>query len=171
MKWNLNVEGAYMKKWILSNLQETAEFGRRMGERINRRFCICLDGDLGAGKTTFSKALAVGFGVEEMVTSPTFTLVQEYQGRLPFYHFDVYRLGDEDAFLSQGFDEYWEEEALVVMEWASMIQDILPEDRLELRFYQTDREEERMVEAEAFGPFAETLLESLDAFFNEEGKA
>ena len=171
MKWNLNVEGAHMKKWILSSLQETAEFGRLMGERIDRQFCICLDGDLGAGKTTFSKALAAGFGVDEMVTSPTFTLVQEYQGRLPFYHFDVYRLGDEEAFLSQGFDEYWEEEALVVMEWAAMIQEILPEERLELRFYQTDREEERMVEAEAFGAFAESLLESIDAFFNEGGRA
>lgn len=171
MKWNLNVEGAHMKKWILSSLQETAEFGRLMGERIDRRFCICLDGDLGAGKTTFSKALAAGFGVDEMVTSPTFTLVQEYQGRLPFYHFDVYRLGDEEAFLSQGFDEYWEEEALVVMEWAAMIQEILPEERLELRFYQTDREEERLVEAEAFGAFAESLLESIDAFFNEGGRA
>ena len=73
--------------------------------------------------------------------------------------------------MSQGFDEYWEEEALVVMEWAAMIQEILPEERLELRFYQTDREEERMVEAEAFGAFAESLLESIDAFFNEGGRA
>lgn len=159
-----------MKKWILSSLEETADFGHFIGKKIDQRFLICLDGDLGAGKTTFSKALAAGFGVEEIVTSPTFTLVQEYQGRLPFYHFDVYRLGDEEAFLGQGFDEYWEEEALVVMEWATMIQEILPEERLELRFYQTDKEEERMVEISAFGDYAQALLNEIEAFFNKGGQ-
>jgi tRNA threonylcarbamoyladenosine biosynthesis protein TsaE len=160
-----------MKKWTLSSLQETAAFGHFIGNRINRRFLICLDGDLGAGKTTFTKALAKGFGVEDMVTSPTFTLVQEYQGRMPFYHFDVYRLGDEDAFLAQGFDEYWEEDALVVMEWATMIQEILPEDRLDLRFYQTDLDQERVVEALAFGSFAQGLLDQIEAFFIEGGQS
>lgn len=158
-----------MKKWILSSLQETADLGHFIGKQIAYRFLICLDGDLGAGKTTFSKALAKGFGVEDMVTSPTFTLLQEYQGRMPFYHFDVYRLGDEEAFLAQGFDEYWEEEALVVMEWAEMIREILPQDHMEMRFFQTENEEERIVEVEAFGPVAEALLQQICAFFSAKG--
>ncbi|BES64623.1 tRNA (adenosine(37)-N6)-threonylcarbamoyltransferase complex ATPase subunit type 1 TsaE [Gottschalkiaceae bacterium SANA] len=154
-----------MKKWILSNLQETADLGQFIGEQIKYRFLLCLDGDLGAGKTTFSKSLAKGFGVEDMVTSPTFTLLQEYQGRMPFYHFDVYRLGDEEAFLAQGFDEYWDEEALVVMEWAEMILEILPKERMEIRFFQTANEEERLVEVEAYGLVAETLLQRICEFF------
>ena len=158
-----------MKKWTLSNLQETADLGHFIGKQIEYRFLLCLDGDLGAGKTTFSKALAEGFGVEDMVTSPTFTLLQEYQGRMPFYHFDVYRLGDEEAFLAQGFDEYWEEEALVVMEWAEMIAEILPKDYMEMRFFQTAKEEERIVEVEAFGPVAEALFQKVCAFIDAKG--
>jgi len=159
-----------MKKWILSSLQETADLGYYMGKQIDQRFLICLDGDLGAGKTTFSKALAKGFGVKDMVTSPTFTLLQEYEGRMPFYHFDVYRLGDEEAFLAQGFDEYWEEDALVVMEWAEMIREILPKDHMEMRFFQTEKEEERIVEVEAFGPVAEALVQQISKFFATKGE-
>ena len=88
-----------------------------------------LDGDLGVGKTIFTKGFATGLGIGECITSPTFTIVQEYEeGRAPFYHFDVYRIADPCEMYEIGFDEYINGEGICLIEWASLIEDVLPED-------------------------------------------
>ena len=89
----------------------------------------CLTGDLGVGKTVFTQGFAAGLGIEEPVSSPTFTIVQEYEeGRMPFYHFDVYRIGDVEEMDEIGFDDYIYGDGVCLIEWANLIREILPED-------------------------------------------
>jgi len=108
--------------------EETHEFAIKLAEKLEPKDVITLEGDLGAGKTTFTKGLAKGLGITRNVNSPTFTIIKEYKGRLPLYHMDVYRLNESDEDL--GFDEYFEGEGVTVVEWANLIADYLPEERL-----------------------------------------
>ncbi|MBH0176189.1 MULTISPECIES: tRNA (adenosine(37)-N6)-threonylcarbamoyltransferase complex ATPase subunit type 1 TsaE [Fictibacillus] len=110
--------------------EETMSFAEKLGSLLQKGDVLTLAGDLGAGKTTFTKGLAKGLGVTRTVNSPTFTIIKEYSGRLPLYHMDVYRLEDSDEDL--GFDEYFSGEGVCVVEWAVFIEDYLPEERLEL---------------------------------------
>ena len=108
--------------------QETYELGRSIGEKAVAGQVITLVGDLGVGKTVFTQGLAQGLGIEEPINSPTFTIVQEYEdGRLPFYHFDVYRIGDISEMDEIGFEDYVYGEGVSLIEWANLIQEILPE--------------------------------------------
>ena len=92
-----------------------------------------LNGDLGVGKTVFTQGVAAGLGITEPVSSPTFTIVQVYEeGRLPFYHFDVYRIGDIEEMEEIGYDDYFFGEGICLIEWAELIRDILPEKRIEI---------------------------------------
>ncbi|WP_449538598.1 tRNA (adenosine(37)-N6)-threonylcarbamoyltransferase complex ATPase subunit type 1 TsaE [Ferdinandcohnia sp. Marseille-Q9671] len=122
-----------MKKFefITNTPEETDSFSYRLAERLEPGDVITLEGDLGAGKTTFTKGLAKGIGVIRTVNSPTFTIIKEYKGRIPLYHMDVYRLeySDEDL----GFDEYFEGNGVTVVEWAHLIEDRLPEERLTIK--------------------------------------
>ncbi|MCC5912274.1 MAG: tRNA (adenosine(37)-N6)-threonylcarbamoyltransferase complex ATPase subunit type 1 TsaE [Clostridiaceae bacterium] len=112
--------------------QETQALGIKLGKLIGTGDVICLIGDLGAGKTTFTKAFAKGLEIEEDVTSPTFTLIQEYEGRLPLYHFDVYRIGDVSEMEDIAYEEYFYGEGVCVIEWAHLIEEILPKDYLHI---------------------------------------
>ncbi len=113
--------------------EETFEVGFRMGERARAGQVYTLAGNLGVGKTVFTQGFAKGLGVEEHVNSPTFTIVQEYEdGRLPFYHFDVYRIGDIEEMDEIGFEEYIAGEGVCLIEWANLIEEILPEERTEI---------------------------------------
>ena len=113
--------------------EETFETGFRMGERVRAGQVYTLAGDLGVGKTVFTQGFAKGLGVEEHVNSPTFTIVQEYEdGRMPFYHFDVYRIGDIEEMDEIGFEEYVAGEGVCLIEWANLIEEILPEERTEI---------------------------------------
>ena len=107
---------------------ETKKIGTYLASLLERGDVITLEGDLGAGKTTFTKGIAEGLGVKRAVTSPTFTIIKEYDGEIPLYHMDVYRLehSDEDI----GFDEYFFGDGVSVIEWASFITDYLPKERL-----------------------------------------
>ena len=103
------------------------------GERARAGQVYTLVGDLGVGKTVFTQGFAKGLGVEEHVNSPTFTIVQEYEdGRMPFYHFDVYRIGDIEEMDEIGFEEYIAGEGVCLIEWANLIEEILPEERTEI---------------------------------------
>ena len=94
----------------------------------------CLDGDLGAGKTVFTQGFAAGLGIEGPVSSPTFTILQIYEeGRLPLYHFDVYRIGDVEEMDEIGYEEYVYGEGVSLIEWACLIEEILPENRIQIR--------------------------------------
>ena len=102
--------------------------GRRMGADAKPGQIYTLNGDLGAGKTIFTKGMAAGLGIEEPVSSPTFTIVQEYSGgRLPLYHFDVYRIGEPEEMEEIGYDDYFFGEGVCLIEWAELIRELLPE--------------------------------------------
>ena len=112
--------------------EETLEFAKRLSEKVKKSDVVTLEGDLGAGKTTFTKGLAKGLGIKRNVNSPTFTIIKEYKGgRLPLYHMDVYRLEDADEDL--GFDEYFHGDGITVVEWAHLIEDQLPSERLDIK--------------------------------------
>ncbi|MFC4324331.1 tRNA (adenosine(37)-N6)-threonylcarbamoyltransferase complex ATPase subunit type 1 TsaE [Litchfieldia salsa] len=113
--------------------EDTSAFATRLGELLKPQDVITLEGDLGAGKTTFTKGLAQGLGITRNVNSPTFTIIKEYHGRLPLYHMDVYRLAVSEEDL--GFDEYFEGDGVTVVEWATLIQDQLPESRLAIHIH------------------------------------
>jgi tRNA threonylcarbamoyladenosine biosynthesis protein TsaE len=111
-------------------MEETRELGRQMGTAAGPGDVLTLSGDLGVGKTVFTKGFALGIGVTEAVSSPTFTIVQEYHsGRLPLYHFDVYRIGDPEEMDEVGFDDYVYGDGVSLIEWAELIEEILPEKR------------------------------------------
>ena len=115
------------KQMYLRGEQEVIEYGIHLGETAVPGMIIALTGDLGAGKTTLTKAIARGLGVTETVTSPTFTIVKEYRsGRLPLFHFDVYRIGDIDEMYELGYEEYFFGEGVCVVEWADLIEELLP---------------------------------------------
>lgn len=116
---------------ITSSPEQTEELGRVLGTMLEPGDLVCLYGDLGAGKTHFSYGVALGLQVtERYVTSPTFTLVNEYEGRIPLYHIDLYRLKDPSDLESIGFEEYLESDGATVIEWAERADEELPDDKL-----------------------------------------
>lgn len=119
-----------IKIYETHSMEETRELGRQMGTEAGPGDVLTLSGDLGVGKTVFTKGFALGIGVTEAVSSPTFTIVQEYHsGRLPLYHFDVYRIGDLEEMDEVGFDDYVYGDGVSLIEWAELIEEILPEKR------------------------------------------
>ena len=113
--------------------KETAELGRRLGKEAKAGEVYTLIGDLGVGKTVFTKGIAEGLGITEPVNSPTFTIVQVYDtGRMPFYHFDVYRIGDIEEMDEIGYEDYFYGEGLTMIEWANLIKEILPKKRKDI---------------------------------------
>lgn len=117
-----------MKK-IIESLQteDTYQIGYKLGEQAKAGEVYCLLGDLGVGKTVFTQGFAKGLQIEEPISSPTFTIVQEYQeGRLPFYHFDVYRISDIDEMDEIGYEDYFYGAGVCFIEWANLIEEILP---------------------------------------------
>lgn len=117
---------------ITSSPEETRALGMQMGADLAPGAVLCLYGDLGAGKTAFTSGLAQGLGVTDYVTSPTFTIVNEYDGRIPLFHFDVYRVYDPDELYEIGFEEYFSRGGVVCIEWADLIPSLLPADRVEI---------------------------------------
>ena len=111
------------------NAKETFQLGKKIGERAKPGQIYTLNGDLGVGKTVFTQGVARGLEIREPVNSPTFTILQEYEGgRLPFYHFDVYRIGDIEEMEEIGYDDYFFGEGICLIEWAQLIEEILPEN-------------------------------------------
>lgn len=115
-----------------NNPEATEALGEKLGREARAGQIYCLSGDLGVGKTVFTKGFAKGFGITEHVTSPTFAIVNEYEGRLPLYHFDVYRIGDIEEMDEVGFEEYVMGDGVSLIEWANLIEEILPENRTEV---------------------------------------
>ena len=112
-----------------NSAQETFELGRRIGQQAKKGQIYTLEGDLGVGKTVLTQGVAAGLKITEPISSPTFTILQEYQeGRLPFYHFDVYRIGDVEEMEEIGYDDYFFGDGSCLIEWANLIQEILPEN-------------------------------------------
>ncbi len=136
------------EKYLLKDPAETRALGIKLAESLKAGDVVALTGDLGAGKTTFTKAVAEGLGIKATVSSPTFTIVQEYDdGRLPLYHFDVYRVNSEEDLFELGFDEYIHGKGVCLIEWADLLPDgLLPEGTISVHLSYGGQEEERMAE-------------------------
>lgn len=127
-----------MKTVEVDSAEKTMELGEKLASLLTPGDLILLDGDLGAGKTTFTKGLAKGLGIKRPIKSPTFTIIREYkEGKMPLYHMDIYRLedgGGEDL----GLDEYFNSDGVNVIEWSQFIEDILPDEYLRIIFNRKD---------------------------------
>jgi tRNA threonylcarbamoyladenosine biosynthesis protein TsaE len=111
---------------ITKSAAETVELGRKIGAFLSPNEVIALTGDLGAGKTTLIQGIAAGLGVKDYVTSPTFIIINEYQGRLPLYHVDLYRLDDVELIAELGIEEYFQKDGVCVIEWAEKLEGLRP---------------------------------------------
>lgn len=127
-----------MYKIISRNEEDTIKLGEHIGKNLKKGDILCLDGDLGAGKTTLTKSIARALGVNEYVTSPSFTIVNEYDGKeFPLYHFDVYRINDIEEMYEIGYEEYFFGEGICVIEWANMVSELLPDYAIMLELHRT----------------------------------
>lgn len=140
------------------NERETIELAQNFESEKFPNMIICLDGELGSGKTIFTKGIANALGIDQNITSPTFTIIKEYEGELPLYHMDVYRLnGNIDGV---GIEEYFTKGGVVVIEWAETIKDILPKERLDIKFKIID-ENKRVLILKPYGKQYEDLCEAV----------
>ncbi len=146
----------------IPDLTDTEAFGRRLGALLFPSAVISLIGQLGAGKTHLTRAIAEGLQVRNpaAVNSPTFVLIQEYAARIPIYHFDAYRLRDEREFLDLGADEYFRGDGVSIVEWADRVPGAMPADRLEIRI-EVVGESERRFEVRSFGPQHDPIVAGL----------
>lgn len=150
-----------MKQLTMTSRQQTIDLGKQLAQGLQAGDVIILEGDLGAGKTTFTKGLAAGLGIPDMIKSPTFTIIREYQdGRLPLYHMDVYRLenggGDE-----LGLEEYFDGDGVSVVEWPQYVADELPDEYLAINFKRTSTESSRIITLQPHGKHFEQLIEGV----------
>ena len=138
---------------------ETIELAQNFESEKFENMIICLDGELGSGKTVFTKGFANALGIEESITSPTFTIIKEYlDGEMPLFHMDVYRLDGNTE--GVGIEEYFDKKGVVIIEWAKTIKDILPEERLEIKFKIAD-ENKRVLIIKPYGQKYEELCEEV----------
>ena len=138
-----------MKKIILNSEKETIEFGKKIAAHLKKGDIIILTGDLGSGKTKLTEGILTYFGLQDEISSPTFTIVNEYETeKFPIYHFDVYRLEDEDEFLAIGGEEYFEK-GVSIIEWGEIIENILPQNYTKITFSKDlNDENKRIIEIE-----------------------
>jgi len=152
---------------VTSSLEQTWKIGQMLGSSLEAGDTVCLYGDLGAGKTSFSYGIALGLEVKDRyITSPTFTFVNEYKGRIPFYHIDLYRLKDPEELEGIGFEEYIDSDGVTVIEWAERAEDELPDDRLSIYFSYVDegsREIGFLAEGERYERLLHELSKALSA--------
>lgn len=129
--------------YLTNSPEETEALGQRLAQHLRPGDVIAYTGDLGAGKTAFTRGLARGLGITERITSPTFTIVNEYQGgRLPLFHFDMYRLGSSEELYEIGWEDYLGRNGVCAVEWSEIVEDALEEDciRIDLRRGETDEQ-------------------------------
>lgn len=132
---------------MIKDEKQTKEFGLRLADRLVPGSIVALIGNLGTGKTALTKYIAEGLGIKETITSPTFTIVQEYyNGRLPLYHFDVYRINDVEEMFELGYEEYFFGKGVCIVEWADLISEIIPEDAIVINISYGENEGERIYE-------------------------
>lgn len=130
---------------FIKNETETQKFGHKLAANLKPGTVIALVGDLGTGKTALTKAIAEGMGIDDVITSPTFNIVKEYNsGRIPLYHFDVYRISDVDEMYELGYEEYFYGEGICIVEWADIIEEIIPENALRINIEYGEKEGERI---------------------------
>ena len=142
ISWGLKLEEKII---TIRSEEETRAFGSKLAEKAKPGMVIALIGDLGTGKTTLTKAIAAALGIQGHITSPTFNIVKEYKtGRLPLYHFDVYRITDPDEMYELGYEEYFYGDGVCVIEWADLIEELLPEHTIRIEIQYGENEGERI---------------------------
>lgn len=143
---------------ITSSEKETKQIGVQLATLLKAGDVVTLEGDLGAGKTTFTKGIAEGLNIESVISSPTFTIVKQYEGDLPLYHMDVYRLehSDEDI----GFEEFFYGDGLSIVEWAQFIEDYLPRERLNITIQYIDEGQRKLI-FKPIGTYYEDIVKKL----------
>ena len=155
-----------MYEFISHSENDTIEFAKDFAEKLNKHSIIVLSGDLGSGKTKFTEGILKYFGLDDEISSPTFTIVNEYDTKdFKIYHFDLYRLSDIDEFYAIGGEEYFEK-GICLIEWGELIQEALPFDYIQISFQKDfSKENTRILTFEAFGKKHETILEQLKEEF------
>lgn len=153
-----------MRQHASTSPAATRELGRRLSRCLVRGDVVLLQGDLGAGKTEFVKGMAEGFRATDLVTSPTFTLLNVYQGTLPIYHFDLYRLEDAEELDNIGFDEFVGGDGVAVIEWAERFLSVMPTEYLRVELLPGNASEARVIRFDPHGAKYLTRLEGRDLF-------
>ncbi len=150
-----------MQEIISTSAEETFEFGRQLGTMLQSGDLVGFTGDLGAGKTVCIQGIAVGLEVHDRkaVTSPTYTLIHEYQGRIPIYHFDVYRLAQEDDLHDLGYEEYFYGNGVTLIEWADRIRSFLPDEHLAVHLL-IQSNQTRCIHLYAYGEHYQQIVQS-----------
>lgn len=141
---------------VTDSVRRTEELGARIASVLQGKEMIALFGDLGAGKTAFTRGLCAGLGVKDGVCSPTFAIVNEYRGKFPVYHFDMYRITDPDDLFATGFYDYIAS-GVMIIEWSENIESELEPDCIRIRIHKTENENERIFEIEGLEDFADII--------------
>ena len=150
-----------MLKMTTNSPEETQDLGYKIGCMLKPGDIVCLVGDLGAGKTTMTQWIAKGLGVDDYVTSPTFALINEYNGRYPVYHFDVYRINDIEEMYDLGYEEYFYSEGVTIVEWANIITELLPKDKVYIEITRGNDGDERHISIDGSGETYEEVIKEL----------
>ena len=145
-------------KFTTCSEDDTIELAQNFESEKFPNMVICLDGELGSGKTVFTKGFAQAMEITDTITSPTFTIIKEYEGDMPLYHMDVYRLDDDSSDI--GIEEYFNRDGVCIIEWADNIKGILPKERLDIKFKVID-ENKRCLVINAYGKQYEELCEAV----------
>lgn len=148
------------------NLKDTELIGEVIAKNLEKGTVLCLDGDLGAGKTTLTQFIAKNFGVKEYITSPTFTIIKEYEGKMPFYHMDVYRIEAEDDMYDLGYEEYIYSEGITIIEWSDKIRNMLPENRINIEIQRNSTDTGRILYITGKGHTYDKITEELKKYEN-----
>jgi tRNA threonylcarbamoyladenosine biosynthesis protein TsaE len=150
----------------LADSKATIEFGELLGRYLTAGDVVGLIGDLGAGKTQFAKGLALGLGVSDQyhITSPTYTIINEYPGRIPLYHFDLYRIDGVSEFEDLGYEEYFNGRGVTVIEWADKMTDLLPDERIEVYIHCLEGDI-RLLEIKGLGNHYKSIIDKLAYLF------
>lgn len=151
-----------MLTFISNSIEDTMNIAINLSKHLFPGSVVCLSGDLGAGKTAFTQGIGKGLGITEYITSPTYTIINEYySGRIPLYHFDVYRLENSEEMLELGCDEYFYGNGTTVIEWADNVYDIIPKYRLWITISTINEPDKRLIHFEACGDEYEDMLKEL----------
>jgi len=158
-----------MKEFKTFSVEETVELGISLGKLLRAGDVVCIAGDLGTGKTALTSGIARAMGIDGYITSPTFTIVNEYRAAMPLFHFDVYRISDPEEMFEVGFEEYMEGGGVVVIEWADMIKDILPENHIwiDIRKDVKESKDKRIIKIEFVGQ--RNIESERDGYFESLG--
>jgi tRNA threonylcarbamoyladenosine biosynthesis protein TsaE len=151
-----------MLRVISKSAEQTCKLGENLGKILQQGDIICLTGDLGAGKTAFTKGIGAGLDIKEFITSPTYTIINEYNGNIPLFHFDVYRLEGVEEMYELGYEEYFFGDGAVVIEWADIVKDIIPQERLWITILRNKEEDSREIIFDASGERYKKIIEELE---------